>query len=259
MCARSINEKEKLLCGIENGSILPKSQALILAFMLYYNRESCPVNHIYSFLKELDDFYPLQLFTGCIDDDNTKIHDDIFCYISSDDSDLADLYNQIVMLIYYHRECLEREEWYTYFDGYRNQNISDEMRFVILERTINDICDLLEAPHLKIVKYEYGVDEMFSRTTDPLLFNPELRKIYLVDCLGGSGYHNESLALGVVIDAISKYLLYLCKDDEMLMETMELNTETLKECDNEFAEYIKVFKIVSNQLRLYYDIYSGEI
>lgn len=226
--------KEAKMKGIEDNTYLPKSQALLLACMIYYSNEACPREYIYRLINDLDDFFPIKLFTGLIDLPFDKLYDQIIDYASFDDGDLAELFNTTVMVVYYHVGYCDKNKWNTYFDGCLNQNISENVKCNLIKEIINDACQAIDIPEVDVVKYEYGIDNVYLEEKN-----------------------EKDKALDIIFLTLAKNIIDTLFDDDYLLSVFEENGFDLNKVINNKKVYHQEYMNVFYALKEFYNIYLG--
>ncbi|MBQ8425402.1 MAG: hypothetical protein IJX17_05220 [Clostridia bacterium] len=248
----------ELLNGILNGSILPKSESLILSLSLrldnsYTRKLYCDIFNNYS------EFLPISLFSGEMREHSSSLLVKILNYNSKRDDKLANLFNQIVMLLCYSEKYVNVEKWNKYFSGYDNKGISEQEKYKLLEFTINDICDLIQVPRITIATYTYGVDGVMKSYYDTIPFNEKLRKFYIEDVLGTNYTHEEEKARDIIFYCTGRCLLELAKKDSSIRDLLGISLSRISEYTTNQSEYFNDINNISKALSYYYKIYTGYI
>lgn len=248
----------EILNGILDETLLPKSESLILSLSLKLDN-SYTKKYYCNILNNYSEFLPLSLFTGKMTEHASSLLIKIFNYKSARDGKLANLFNQIVMLLCYSEKYVNIEKWNKYFSGYENKGISEQEKYKLLEFTINDICDLIQVPRITIAEYSYGVDGVMKGYYDTVPFNEKLRKFYIEGVLGTNYSNEEEKARDIIFYCTGKCLIELAKKDSSMRELLGISLSRINEYSTNQSEFYNDINNIAKALSYYYKIYTGYI
>ena len=187
------------------------------------------------------------------------IHSKIISYKSSHDSEIAELFNKLVMLLFYNEKYLNKQKWDFYFDGYRNQSITEQEKHSLLEATVNDMCDLLGLKHIKITQYTYYIDNVTKQYYEKVAYNPSLRKFYIEEIIGRKWSHDEDVARTIVFHLIANCMLDYNDINNKYLKMLNIDNAKINEYKSNKLTHYKDIEQVALALGYYYKIHTGEV
>ena len=250
--------KLDILEGIENGTYVPKSDSLTLSIILDNGHRGFFRKYIYSLTKNYDEFLPVALFSEEMNCSNYEIHNKIFNYKSSKDSELAVLLNKIVMLVAFSVKYSNADKWKVYFSGYDNKGISEKEKHTLLESVINDICDMMNLNRMKLSEYTYGLDGLYKSYYEFVIYNPLLNKIYIDEVIGTNWTHEEEKARKIIYHSIANNILNSMNSNSKLKNLFGVTDARLQEYKDDKMTYFKDLENIAEALNYYYNIHNGE-
>ena len=250
--------KLDIMEGIEKGTFVPKSDSLLLSIVLDNGNKGFLRKHIYSLTKNYDEFLPVAIFSGEVNYSISEIHNKILSYKSSKDSELAVLFNKIVMLLYFSVKYLNADKWKIYFNGYDNKGISEKEKHNLLESVINDICNMMGLSKINVVEYTYGMDNVYKKYYELVIYNPALNKIYIDEVIGKNWTHEEEKARQIIYHSIANNILNSMNTNSKLKSIFGVTDSRLQEYKNDKMVYFKDLENIANALDYYYNIHNGD-
>jgi len=248
----------EILNGIEDGTVLPKSDSLILSLILHTKKNEFREN-VYRLFSNYTEFLPINLFTGCMTDSHSTLYNKILNYKSPNDGELSILFNKIVMILAYSEFYVNKSKWEIYFNGYDNKSISEEEKHKLLEFTINNVCDLIGMKHMSVVPYTYYVDGIMKDYFDSVPYNENLNKFYIEGVIGSNWTHDEEKARNIIFICVAKCLLSKAKNDIKLRQMLGVTESEIKDYVSNKTAYYKDVENIAKALGHYYKIYTADI